>query len=264
MNQDVNFYLGAEKVKYGLIVPIVYSNLKIPKGTIIFNNINKSNYVFVNINIPKRDLKDIGNNEFILLKNLAIKKSQVKKVYIYDKFLKKHREYSLEEFYDNELRRIKSNIENNLSTKEREFYESINLGKKEEIVIYRTMSKSEYKKLLAGKSIKGKLQFNTNSGAYGKKVFCFFDENMSRFAEVCPHPNADKILSFKVKVSDLSLSFGEYDDEDDNGNILERWRYEWTIEKYDLKKFKLLRVKDFDRAQTELFLKQCLQDLMKR
>lgn len=264
MNQDVNFYLGTEKVQYGLVVPIVYSNLKIPKGTIVFNNINKSKYDFVNINIPKRNLKDIGNNEFILLKNLKIKKSQVKKVYVYDKFLKKHREYSLEEFYDNELRRIKSNIENNLSIKEREFYESINLGEKEEIVIYRTMSKREYEKLIVGKSIKGKLQSNTNSGAYGKKVFCFFDENMSRFAEVCPHPHADKILSFKAKVADLTLSFGKYDDEDDEGNILERWRYEWTIERYDLKKFKLLRVKDFDREQAEVFLEQYLQDLLKR
>lgn len=253
--RKINYYLATERLEYGLIVPIIYSKLRIPRNTKIFEKIKNYKYDFVSIKISKSNLEKIGNNEFKLLNNLSLKKKQVERVYVYDKNIERHREYTIDDYYNMEINRIKRNVEDNMSSNEREFYESIKSGARKEIVIYRTMCKKEYDKLIAGKSINGKFQAKQTSGAYGKKLVCFFDDNMSDFAEISPNLSSYKILSFKAKVSDLILSFGRYDDEDENGIILERWHYEWTIKKYNLKIFKLLRVKDFDRQQSARFLK---------
>lgn len=245
MGKDKIYYITNKKndLNYCQILPFYNSKFVIPYNLIIYSDILKCHKSdAISVRLPKKYLKQISSNEFVVLKQMFIKSKNVYLIHKYDNHLKKHREYTLEDYFEKEISRIKENINNNMSVKERDFYHKIFTGSINEIVVYRTMGKNEYEKLINNKTIHGKLQTIKSSNSYGKKVVCFFDENMKNMNEYYPSLDAYRIVAFKVKVSLLTLSFGRYDYEEG----VERWRYEWTIDKYNLKIFKLIEDKEFN------------------
>lgn len=160
------FYISSNKndLNYCHILPIYNSNFIIPRSLIIYNDISKCKKSdVISIKISTKFLMQVSMCEFVVLKNIKIKCKDVCVIHKYYSNLKKHKEYTLDEFRDKEIERIKENINRNMSSIEHDFYENIFSGKVSEIVLYRTIGKEEYEKLLNNKTIHGRLQESCSS-----------------------------------------------------------------------------------------------------
>lgn len=253
MNKTIVYLTNwTNDINFEDIIMSYNSKFIMPKNSIVLSDITGfKGYDFIALNIPSKYLKQVSDYKAKVTRKIHVDSNVIHLIYKYNIRFKKYIEYTLQEFYDKEIKRIKKNIEDNMTVGEKIFYDNIFSGKVTDITLYRTMGKKEYNKLIRNKNIYGKMQKLPKSGSCGKKVVCFFDKNMRNMNENYPSLDAYKIVSFKAKVSQLTLSFGRYDYEDG-----ERWRYEWTIDKYNLKKFQLVKIKEFDIER----IKECMNN----